>query len=51
MARTDTTPAAQTVQLEIQREVSGEQRILLAFELILFAWELATAGIQHDQPQ
>ena len=50
MPHTDTSPAAQAVQLEIQRAMSGEQRILLAFEMSLFARELAKAGIQREHP-
>ena len=45
MPFTDTSPAAEAVQLEIQRAMSGEQRIQLAFEMSLFARELAEAGI------
>jgi len=30
--------------------MSGEQRILLAFEMSLFARDLARAGIQRDHP-
>jgi hypothetical protein len=43
---TDTSPAARTVQVEILRAMSGEQRILLAFEMSLFARELAKGGIR-----
>lgn len=46
----DTCPAAQAVQLEIVRRMSGEERILLAFEMSLFARELAKAGIRRDHP-
>jgi hypothetical protein len=48
---TDTTLEAQAVQLRIQREMSGEQRILLAFEMSLFARELAREGIRRDHPE
>ena len=50
MPHTDTSPAAQAVQFEIQRAMSGEQRILLAFEMSLFARELAKAGIRREHP-
>ena len=50
MPHTDTSAAAQAVQLEIQRAMSGEQRILLAFEMSLFARELAKAGIRREHP-
>jgi len=51
MHYTDTSPAAQTVQFEILRAMSGEQRLLLAFEMSLFARELAREGIRRDHPE
>ena len=51
MPHTDTSPAAQAVQLEILRAMSGEQRILLAFEMSLFARELAKEGIRREHPE
>jgi hypothetical protein len=30
--------------------MSGEQRLMLAFEMSMFARELATAGIRRDHP-
>jgi hypothetical protein len=51
MPHTDTSPAAQAVQLEIHRAMSGEQRIQLAFEMSLFARELARAGIRREHPE
>jgi hypothetical protein len=42
---------AHTVQLRIQREMSGEQRILIEFEMSLFARELAREGIHRDHPE
>jgi Rv0078B-related antitoxin len=50
MPHTDTSPAAQAVQLEILRVMSGEQRILLALEMNLFARELAKEGIRREHP-
>jgi hypothetical protein len=50
MPHTDTSLAAQTVQLDILRAMSGEQRLLLAFEMSLFARELAREGIRRDHP-
>jgi hypothetical protein len=50
MPTTDTSPEAQSVQLEILRAMSGEQRILLAFEMCLFARELAKEGIRREHP-
>jgi hypothetical protein len=46
----DTTPEAQAVQDEIHRAMTGEQRVLLAFEMSLFARELARAGIRQEHP-
>jgi hypothetical protein len=50
MPQTDTSPAAQAVQLEILRAMSGERRLLLAFEMRSFARELAREGIGRDHP-
>ncbi len=50
MSITDTTEAARDIQLQIQRAMTGEQRILLAFEMSLFARDLAKAGIQREHP-
>jgi hypothetical protein len=47
---TDTDPSAQAVQLRVQRAMSGEQRLLMAFEMSLFARELARARIQLEHP-
>lgn len=47
----DTSPAAQAIQLQIQKAMSGEQRLLLAFEMSLFARELAKEGIRRDHPE
>jgi hypothetical protein len=46
----DTTPEAQAVQDEILRAMTGEQRVLLAFEMSQFARELSRAGIQQEHP-
>ena len=51
MPHTDTNPAVQAIQLEILRGMSGEQRILLAFEMSLFARELAKEGIRREHPE
>ena len=47
----DTSPAAAALQLRIQSAMSGEQRLLLAFEMSMFARELATDGIRRDHPE
>jgi len=50
LPHTDTSPAAQAVQLEILRAMSGEKRMLLAFEMSEFARELAKQGIRREHP-
>lgn len=51
VAITDTSLPAQGVLLQTQRGMSGEQRLLLAFEMSLFARELAKVGIRRDHPE
>ena len=51
MPHTDTSGEAQTVQFDILQAMSGEQRILLAFEMSLFARELAKQGIRREHPE
>jgi hypothetical protein len=46
----DTSAEAQAVQLEILHAMTGEQRLLLAFEMSLFARDLARAGIRQEHP-
>ena len=46
----DTTPAAEAVQLELLRAMSGEKRLLLAIEMSEFARELAKEGIRLQHP-
>jgi hypothetical protein len=47
----DTTPEAQAVQLESQRAMTGEQRLLLAFEMCEFARELNRARLRIEHPE
>jgi hypothetical protein len=47
----DTSPSAQALQLQIQRAMSGEQRLLLALEMSLFARELARERIRRESPE
>jgi hypothetical protein len=44
----DTSPGAQAIQLEIQRSMTGEQRLLRALEMSLFARELARESIRRE---
>lgn len=46
----DTSPKARQTQLEIHRAMSGEQRILIALEMSLFARELARGRIRSEHP-
>jgi hypothetical protein len=48
---TDTSPEARDLQFEIQRRMTAEQRLLLAFEMSLFSRELTEAAIRKDHPQ
>jgi hypothetical protein len=48
---TDTNAEAQAVQLQIQRGMTEEQRLLLALEMSLFARALAKARIQQEHPE
>ena len=47
---TDTLHSARAVQLKIQRAMSGEQRLLLAFEMSGFARDLAKARLCVEHP-
>jgi len=47
---TDTSHKAQAVQVEIQRSMSGEQRLRLAFEMSQFARELSRERIRREHP-
>jgi Rv0078B-related antitoxin len=46
----DTTPEARAIQEQILRNMTGEQRLLLAWDMSMFARELARAGIRNDHP-
>jgi len=48
---TDTSPSAQLLQLQIQRAMPGEQRLLLALEMSLFARELAKERVRRECPK
>jgi hypothetical protein len=50
VAISDTSPAAQAVLIQTQRAMSGEQRLLLAFEMSLFTRDLAREGIRREHP-
>ncbi len=50
MAISDTSPEAREIQLQIHRSMSGEQRVLLALEMSLFARDLARERIRSEHP-
>jgi len=50
VAITDTTAGARARQLEILRAMSGEQRVMLAYEMSMFMREIAKEGIRRDHP-
>lgn len=47
----DTRPYVQELQLQIQRAMSGERRLLIAFEMSMFARELAKEGFRQEHPE
>ena len=51
MSSIDTSPAAQAVQLDIQGSMSGEQRLLLAYEMSMFGRELNRARLRDEHPE
>jgi hypothetical protein len=42
---------AQAMQLDIQRSMSGEQRLLLAYEMSMFGRELNRARLRDEHPE
>lgn len=51
MRYSDTSPAAEALQLQVQRKMSGEQRIILALEMSLFARQLSESRIRYEHPE
>ena len=50
MPLSDTSPAIRKMQLEIERAMTGEERLIRALEMSLLARELAKARIRGDHP-
>jgi len=50
MPLSDTSPAIRKMQLEIERAMTGEERLLQALEMSAFARELAKSKIRSDHP-
>jgi hypothetical protein len=51
MPLADTSPPVQALQIQIQRAMTGEQRLLMAIEMSLFARELAKERIREEHPE
>jgi hypothetical protein len=51
VAITDTSVQAQTIQIQLQRAMPGEQRLMTALEMSLFARELAKHRIRQEHPE
>lgn len=51
MPITDTSPAARAVQLEHYRSMTGEQRLLLAYEMSVSARALNRARLLGEHPE
>jgi len=47
----DTSPEAEARQVKILRAMSGEQRIIVAYDMSMFARELMKEGIRRDHPE
>lgn len=47
----DTSPAVQAVQFEAYRSMSGEPRLVLAYEMSKFGHELNRARIRREHPE
>ena len=48
---TDTSTVAQKIQLDIHRSMSGEQRLLLAYEMSMSVRDLNRARLRREQPE
>lgn len=46
----DTSPEARARQLQILRSMSGEERVLLAYEMSMFVRALRKEGIRRNHP-
>jgi len=47
----DTSPEAEALQFEIWGKMSGEQRMMLAYEMSMFLREVAAVRIRQDHPE
>lgn len=51
MRVSDTSTAARAVQLEMHRSLTGAQKIVLAYEMSMFARELNRARLRQEHPE
>jgi hypothetical protein len=51
VAISDTSPEAQAIQLQIHRSMSGEHKILLAYEMSMAGRELNRARFRLEHPE
>ncbi|MGA9509948.1 MAG: hypothetical protein WBV55_15130 [Candidatus Sulfotelmatobacter sp.] len=51
MSFTDTSPEMQSLQTQAQGRLTGEQRLLTAWEMSVFVREMAKAGIRKEHPE
>jgi Rv0078B-related antitoxin len=51
MPLSDTSRAAQAVQFEIHRSMTGEQRLQVAYEMSMFARELNRARLRREHSE
>ena len=51
MSFSDTHPKAEAIQNALWRNMSGEARVLLAFEMSMLARELSGKRIQREHPE
>jgi hypothetical protein len=47
----DTTPVAAAIQADVQRRLSGAQRLTTALEMSILVRELAAARLRRDHPE
>jgi hypothetical protein len=50
MSLSDATSHAEALQFDLLRQMTGEQRLAIAFEMTEFGWELVEARIRGTYP-
>ena len=51
MTVTDTCPAAQAIQVKVQRSLPGAKRLMIALEMSLAARELSLVRLRRQHPE